>query len=73
MARTEKEIDELARRIEALPREPRAKLLERILWPEIELHRAAQQARKHVRADDAVVDRVVNKAVRRIRRERLGR
>lgn len=73
MARTEKEIDDLARRIEALPRERRAKLLERVLWPEIELHRAAEAARKYVRVDDPVLERAVNRATRRIRRERLGR
>ncbi|MBI2898300.1 MAG: hypothetical protein HYY06_32420 [Deltaproteobacteria bacterium] len=73
MARLEKDIEDLAKRIEALPTRTRERLLERVLWPEIELHLAAEQARKYVRADDRKVERAVNKALRRIRRERSDR
>lgn len=74
MARLEKEIDELAKRIEALPAKRRFRLLERLLTPEVQLHLAVEELRRHVRVkDERQIDRVVNKAVRELRRERLTR
>ncbi len=71
MARLEKDIADLAKRIEALPAERRLKLLERLLTPEVQLHLAVEEIRRQVRVkDERQIDRIVNEAVREVRRER---
>ena len=70
MARLEKDIADLAKRIEALPAERRLRLLEHVLTPKLRFRLLLEDIRRHVRAPQRKIDRVVNQAVREVRRER---
>ena len=70
MARLDRDLAELARRIEELPPERRVRLLEHVLTPKLRLRLVLQEIREQVRAPQKKIDRVVNQAVREVRRER---
>ena len=69
MAKTAKQIRELAERIEALPPKDRVKLLDEVLTPAMRMRLLADQVRRRTAIrDERQIDRAVNRAVQRARR-----
>ncbi len=73
MARLDKDIEELARRIEALPATSRKRLFERVLTPEEELDLVIEQIHRETRRltppQRRELDRAIDQAVEEVRRE----
>ena len=68
--RRREEIERTLERVRSWPAEDQAALIEGLLTPELRMRLILEEVRRHVRAPQRKIDRVVDQAVRRIRRER---
>jgi len=72
MARARKEIDELASKIQNLPRTEQVSVLERVLTPHLEFELALRRWHgKTRRHDSREMTRTVNRVAREVRRGRI--
>jgi hypothetical protein len=71
MARARKEIDELAAKIQNLPRKEQVSVLERVLTPHLELEVALKRWHERTRRHDPrEIGRIVNRVAGEVRRGR---
>lgn len=74
MARLRAEVEAVVEQAKRWPSEDRAALVEALMTPKLRLKLLLEDARNRVKVpDDAQIDRTVNRAVRRIRRDRSAR